>query len=240
MRIHFLIHESFEAPGAYLDWALENGHQVSKTEVYHHEKVPTDSGIADMLIVMGGPQSPKTTLEECDYFDAQAEMVLIKAFADKNKPVVGVCLGAQLMGEAYGADVERSPQKEIGSFDIHLTDAGRENPHLSGFPETATVGHWHGDMPGLSENAKILAYSEGCPRQIVQYGPYQYGFQCHLEFSKDLVEGLIESEDNLDEAAAASDYIHTAQEIRDTDYDEMNVLLKDFLNKLTAHVTGKV
>ena len=72
MRIHFILHETFEAPGAYLAWAALRGHDVSMTKVYRYEKLPKDIDDFDMLILMGGPQSPSSTKKEFPYYDAQS------------------------------------------------------------------------------------------------------------------------------------------------------------------------
>ncbi|MDG2512957.1 hypothetical protein P7B04_09645 [Sphingobium yanoikuyae] len=82
-----------------------------------------------MLIVMGGPQSPATTTDECPHFDAAAERGLIARFVEAGKPVVGICLGSQLIGEALGAAHGHSPEKKIGKFPISLTPEGRANPN---------------------------------------------------------------------------------------------------------------
>ncbi|KAJ1554567.1 hypothetical protein HK405_004666, partial [Cladochytrium tenue] len=106
---------------------------------------------------MGGPQSPATTLEECPHFDAAAERALISACITSGRAVIGVCLGAQLVGEALGARFEHSPEPEIGCFPISLTDEGRLEPLLSHLGSSdVVVGHWHADMPGLTPNASRL------------------------------------------------------------------------------------
>lgn len=122
--------------------------------------------------------------------DAVAEIALIQEFITADKPIIGVCLGAQLLGEAYGAKVEHSPEKEIGNFSIVLTGSGLADERLKTFGQGLTVGHWHGDMPGLTETSEVLAVSKGRLRQIVKYSDKHYAFQCHLEFSKPLVEAL--------------------------------------------------
>lgn len=231
MHIHFLIHESFEAPGVYMEWAKESGYKVTQTNLYNGQALPKAAD-ADMLIVMGGPQGPYTTVEECPYFDAKAEIALMQDYINEDKPVVGVCLGAQLLGEAYGATVERSPEKEIGNFPIFLTEAGKKNALMSGFKDGLVTGHWHGDMPGLPDSAVVLATSKGCPRQIIQFGEKQFGFQCHLEFSKELVAALIAEEDNLDGEARQRQFVQVSSDILSYDYSEMNQTLKDFLTKL--------
>ncbi|HDR2388718.1 type 1 glutamine amidotransferase [Enterobacter roggenkampii] len=234
MHIHFIIHEHFEAPGAYEIWGKSRGCSLSYTRVYQGDPLPEELGGTDMLIIMGGPQSPATTREECPWFDAQAEKALISRAIEAGKTVIGVCLGSQLIGEALGAAFCHSPEKEIGKFPVRLTDAGKANPLFEGFGSVLNVGHWHNDMPGLTPQAKVLAYSEGCPRQIVQYSERVYGFQCHMELTPEVVELLIEHSQNDLRRAGEFRFVETAEKLRSHDYREMNQVLFSFLDKLTA------
>lgn len=234
MHIHFIIHEHFEAPGAYEIWGKSRGCSLSYTRVYQGEPLPEELGHTDLLIIMGGPQSPATTREECPWFDAQAEKALISRAIEAGKTVIGVCLGSQLIGEALGAAFCHSPEKEIGTFPVRLTDAGKANPLFEGFGSVLNVGHWHNDMPGLTPQAKVLAYSEGCPRQIVQYSERVYGFQCHMELTPEVVELLIEHSQNDLRRAGEFRFVETAEKLRSHDYREMNEVLFSFLDKLTA------
>ena len=102
------------------------------------------------------------------------------------------------------------------------------------FGHELNVGHWHNDMPGLTPQAKVLAYSEGCPRQIVQYGERVYGFQCHMELTPEVVELLIEHSQNDLRRAAEFRFVETAEKLRSHDYQEMNQVLFSFLDKLVA------
>ena len=145
--------------------------------------------------------------------------------------VVGVCLGAQLIGEALGAECEHSPEKEIGKFPIFLTEDGARNEKFSGFGETIEAGHWHSDMPGLTPDAKVIAYSEGCPRQIVEYTDLVYGFQCHLEFTQEVIELLIEAETGLPNLALHR-FVQQSDVLRQHDFCDMNLKLFGFLDKL--------
>ena len=234
MHIHFIIHEHFEAPGAYEIWGKKRGCTLSYSRVYQDDPLPQDPGSIDLLIIMGGPQSPATTLMECPWFDAQAEIALIRRAIEAGKTVIGVCLGSQLIGEALGATFCHSPEKEIGKFPIKLTDAGKVNPLFEDFGRELNVGHWHNDMPGLTSQAKTLAYSEGCPRQIVQYSERVYGFQCHMELTPEVVELLIEHSQHDLRRAGAFRFVETAEQLRSHDYREMNQALFSFLDKLTA------
>lgn len=234
MRVHFIVHESFEAPGAYQTWARERNHDMTFSRVYAGEKLPNNAEGIDLLIIMGGPQDPAITLEECAHFDSKGEQAVISAAVNAGKAVIGVCLGSQLIGEALGAPFAHSPEKEIGKFPIMLTEAGLKNEMFSHFGPVLEVGHWHNDMPGLTPDADVIAYSEGCPRQIVAYSERVFGFQCHMELTLDTVELLIaHSEQDLSRAAEYR-FVSTAEMLRSCDYSEMNKALFTFLDKLEA------
>jgi GMP synthase (glutamine-hydrolysing) len=230
------MHESFEAPGAILDWCKKNNVEVSYTKFYNGDTLPEGFFDFDMLFVMGGPQCPSTTTDECSYFNAQAEIEFIKKAIDADKAILGVCLGAQLIGEALGAKFDHSPNREIGVFDLHLTADAKKDPVFSKFDDKFGVGHWHGDMPGLTKDAQILAYSEGCPRQIVKYSPKIYGFQCHFEFNRDSVKGMIENSAEELEKYKDLPYIETPEELLSHDYSDMNAKLFTFLDFLSSQI----
>ncbi|TGR10488.1 hypothetical protein EN833_13215 [Mesorhizobium sp. M4B.F.Ca.ET.190.01.1.1] len=234
MRIHFIIHEAFEAPGFFVSWAESNGYDITASRVYQGDKLPDRAEGIDLLVVMGGPQSPATTKEECPHFDAMDEQRLIRQCVDAGSAVVGVCLGSQLIGEALGAPYEHSPEKEIGAFPITLTEEGRANPKLSHVGKSAVVGHWHNDMPGLTADAKVLAFSEGCPRQIVEYSPLVYGLQCHMELTPEVVELLIAASEPELAAAKNLRFVQQPDVLRANDYTEMNALLQQFLDALVV------
>ena len=91
-------------------------------------------------------------------------------------------------------------------------------------------GEWHNDMPGLTEEAVILAESDGCPRQIVRYGNFLYGFQTHMEFTSGIIrEGLEKSGGDLEKSGR---YIQSREELLAYDYTEMNRLLSGFLDNI--------
>lgn len=226
------MHESFESPAAIEIWAKKKGLNITYTRQYLGDTFPEECDF-DFLVVMGGPQSPATTLEECPHYDAKKEITFIKKAIDQNKILLGACLGAQLIGEALGGKFGHSPNREIGVFPITLTEDGKQDPIIGKFPEKFMVGHWHGDMPGLTPESKILATSEGCPRQIVRYAPKIYGFQCHFEFTPEAIEGMIENNAHELEEYKNLPYIETAEQLRSHNYDEMNNLLFSFLDKIS-------
>lgn len=230
MKLHAIIHESFETLGAIETWAHQNKHSLAYSRVYEGDKLPNSVDDFDFLFVMGGPQSPSTTLEECPHFDAKAEIELIRRAADADKKILGVCLGAQLIGEAFSASYEHSPNKEIGVFNLHLTAEAAHDPIFSTFPKIFPVGHWHGDMPGLAKDSILLAYSEGCPRQIIRYAPKVYGFQCHFEFTPEAIENMLEHCGKEIVSRPDRPYIQSSAELRQHDYQIMNEFLFKFLD----------
>src|ERR1700744_4733422 len=124
MKVHLVVHESYEAPAAIAAWAADRGHLTAYSHVYAGDRVPATADAIDFLVIMGGPQSPGTTLRECPYFDSAAEQALIRAAVAAGRAVVGVCLGAQLLGAALGAPAGPSAHAEIGVFPIRLTADG--------------------------------------------------------------------------------------------------------------------
>lgn len=236
MRVHFVIHEDFEGPGAIEHWVKMRRFHSSYSRVYLYESLP-DVFDFDLLVVMGGPQSSSTTLAECPYFDAAAEMELIRRAVEHKKMVLGVCLGAQLIGEALGGTCIPSPNREVGVFPIQFTADGRNDTLFSHIPDGTVVGHWHNDMPGLTPGSHILAYSEGCPRQIIRYDNRVYGLQCHLEFTADSVEALIAHSGGNLEGSQEVPFVQSAEQLRRNDYREMNKLLFAFLDEFTNQAT---
>lgn len=234
MKIHILMHESFESPGSIIDWAFENDHTATYTCFYMNEELPSDVSGFDMLVVLGGPQSPDTTQQECEYFNAAAEIAFIKKAIDAGKHVLGICLGAQLIGEALGAPYEKSPETEIGAYPVFLTDEGQEHPFFAEQDEAFFVGHWHNDMPGLTADAKVLATSKGCPRQIIEYTPKVYGFQCHMEFTEEDIEDLIDHHEAELAAMADKAFVQDVDMLRKNNFDDMNEILSDFLDYFVA------
>ncbi|CAG9948676.1 unnamed protein product [Clonostachys rosea f. rosea IK726] len=240
MLVHFIVHESFEAPGAYETWALKRGYNATFTRLYLGDTLPVIVDSLDILIVLGGPQTPSTTKDECPYFDAAAERDFILQCISAGKAVVGICLGSQLVSEALGAAWEKSPETEIGNFPITLTTTGRSNDKFEHFDLSIEVGHWHNDMPGLTPEAKIIASSQGCPRQIVEYTNLVYGFQCHMEFNAEVIEGLIEASKDELAGLIENKYVQQPDVLRANDYAKMNETLAVFLDRLTeAYLTAR-
>ncbi len=187
MRVQAILHASFEPTGVIQDWAVCHGHTLMDVYPYRGERL-LELDEFDALIIMGGPQS---VLRVDEYPYLQDEMELIYRSICAHKRVLGFCLGAQLIGQSLGAPGQKSPHKEIGIWPIELNEQGRCDPLLAQFPASFDVMHWHSDMSGIPEGAEVLAYSAGCPRQIIRFADHVYGFQCHLEMTKAVIQRLV-------------------------------------------------
>ena len=233
MKIHIIQQDEWVEPGEIGSWIDRHGYEAALTRCWKYEKVPENAD-ADLLVVLGGWQCPQTTPEECAYFDARAEKDLIRKYAESGKPVLGVCLGAQLVGEALGASYMHSPEREIGAVPVWLTEAGRKDPLFRDFPDRFPAAEWHNDMPGLTPESVVIAQSEGCPRQIVRYGTGVYGFQAHMEFTREIIEkGLADEGESLERSRRPEErFVQSAQDLLDFDYASMNTLFSRFLDAL--------
>ena len=137
------------------------------------------------LIVLGGPMN-------VDQTDAhphlEAEVRAIHQAIERDIPVLGICLGAQLIAKALGSSVRPNPQKEIGWYDVAVSDEGSRDPLFSHFSQSEKLFQWHGDTFAIPEGAVHLASSETCANQAFRYGDKVYGLQFHLEVDEPLVE----------------------------------------------------
>ena len=130
------------------------------------------------LVVLGGPMN-------CDQVDRYPhlgrEVEAIEQAIDDGKPVLGICLGSQLIARALGARVRKNPVKEIGWYDLEPTEAGRSDPLLGRLGARQKIFQWHGDTFDIPDHAVRLASSPDCPNQAFRYGENVYGLQFHLE-----------------------------------------------------------
>ncbi|WP_438432774.1 type 1 glutamine amidotransferase [Gorillibacterium sp. sgz500922] len=190
MKLHYLQHIPLETPGSLLEWAKEAGHTMTRTLFSACEPLPEHAEV-DGLIVMGGPMN---IYEEEAYPWLRAEKAFIRQTIEQHKPVLGICLGSQLIADAIGGKVTANPEPEIGWWPIEWKADALNHPLFARFPRQATVFHWHFDtFSELPPEARVLASSAACGRQAFVYGDRVVGLQFHLENTPELLKGYVEA-----------------------------------------------
>jgi len=182
MHVVAFRHVPFEGLGLIEPALQDRGITVEYADLFQEGAAVPDAAGAAGLIFMGGPMSANDDLP----YLAQ-EIQLIREAVERGQPVLGVCLGSQLIAKALGACVFRNSTKEIGWFDIRLTEAGRQDPLLASLDEPETVFHWHGETFDLPDGAVWLAYSDACRHQAFRVGSNVYGLQFHLEVTPEMI-----------------------------------------------------
>ncbi|MBW4629170.1 MAG: type 1 glutamine amidotransferase [Brasilonema octagenarum HA4186-MV1] len=220
MRIHYLQHVPFEGLASIEQWATRQGKIISATKFYNGDTLPSVDNL-DWVIVMGGPMN---IYEDDKYPWLTSEKKFLAEAIKKNKVVIGICLGSQLIADVLGSKVYKGQEQEIGWYPIKLTTEAQNSPVFASFPESFTVFHWHGDTFDLPPGAVRLAYSEVCSNQAFIYGEKVLGLQFHLESTKDSVRQIIE---NCASELVAGKYIQKPEEMlaRDDDFSNINTAM---------------
>lgn len=185
-RAHYFQHVDFEGLGSIQDWLDDNDYSISSTRFFKNDSLPNPDDI-DLLIVMGGPMSVNDTIE---YPWIQNEISFIQHCIERNKPVLGICLGAQLIAASLGSKIYPNRFKEIGWFEIFGPESGQE--FLPGlFQSNPMVFHWHGETYDLPIDSTLLASSKGCKNQGFVYKTNVIGLQFHLETTPQSAQALV-------------------------------------------------
>ena len=150
----------------------------------------------DGLIVLGGHMN----VDQVDEFPYLIpELEAIKEAITLDMPILGICLGSQLLAKALGANVTKNESKEIGWYDVMVTEEGRSDPLLSKFNNVEKLFQWHGDTFEIPKGAVHLATSENCINQAFRYGNKIYGLQFHLEVDEAMIQRWLVAPINLKE-----------------------------------------
>ena len=175
-------HVPFEGLGLIGPALGERGITIEYADLYRDGASLPDISRAAGLIFLGGPMSVN---DDLPYL--RREMDFVTRAVARRQPVLGVCLGAQLIARALGAPVYRNPVKEVGWFDIHPTETAAADPLFAALNQTETVFHWHSETFDLPPDATLLAYSGACRNQAFRLGAAVYGMQFHLEITPEMI-----------------------------------------------------
>jgi GMP synthase-like glutamine amidotransferase len=188
-----LRHEPFEHLGHFAA-ALDSAGAPFE---YRDLGAPLSLGEAPGVIIMGGPQSANDSLP-----GLRAELALIDDALKAGVPMLGICLGSQLIAKALGARVYRNGQKEIGWFPVRFTESAAGDPMFSSFQSPMNFFHWHGETFDLPEGACWLAYSEKTRHQAFRFSSNVYGLQFHPEVTPEMISDWCQQPANCGDSDA--------------------------------------
>jgi GMP synthase-like glutamine amidotransferase len=226
VKVLALRHVPFESLGRIAPLLDQRGIACDYADLYQEGAPLPDIASYAGLIFLGGPMSANDPLPFLD-----RERAIVAGAVDAGQPLLGICLGSQLIARVLGAAVHRNREKEIGWFDIDFTEAAADDPLFAGIPGPETVFHWHGDTWDLPAGATLLASSQACANQAFRAGRNIYGLQFHLEVTPAMIADWQVQDENcgdVRELAAPLDP-HTnslrLQELSDLVFDRWCALL---------------
>lgn len=202
MSVLILKNMTNEGPGTIETFLKEKAMPYRVIDLYAGEAVP-DTAQFNTLVMLGGPMCAN---EKDRYPFIALEEELARSFEAEGKKVLGICLGAQIMANAFGGRVYKGEQKEAGWKDIELAEDGMRDqymrslaihPAAGDFWKRFRVFHWHGDTFDIPKHAVRLCGSDMYPNQAFRYRSSAYALQFHIEVTKDMIKNWMAAE-NMD------------------------------------------
>jgi GMP synthase (glutamine-hydrolysing) len=187
-RVYVFQHIGCEDLGTFADILAARDVHADHVRLFAGDGMPKDWQRAAALVFLGGPMSVN---DEAHYPYLAAEKAVIRSALEQRMPVLGVCLGSQLIAAAVGSRVFPGARPEIGWAPVSLTMEGRQDPVLAPLAQLAAVFHWHGETFDLPHGAARLAFSALTMNQAFRLGQSAYGLQFHLEVDAPMIAAWI-------------------------------------------------
>jgi GMP synthase-like glutamine amidotransferase len=182
LRVLVVMHVENEGPGLFGELLRAAGAEVQTARLHLGEPLPP-VGEVDAALSLGGPMN---VYEEAEHPFLRDETRFLAEAADRGLPVLGICLGAQMIAKAAGAAVTKNAVQELGWGMVSLTEAGAADPLFSGLPEILPVFQWHGDTFAIPDGGALLATGSACRNQALRHRN-SWGLQFHLEADRALL-----------------------------------------------------
>jgi GMP synthase-like glutamine amidotransferase len=218
-RVLVLTHVENEGPGTLGFFLNYLGVRIRTIRLYEGENLPGDASKYDAIISMGGPMNVD---EEDRYPFLSKEVKFLKRAIDSNVPVIGICLGAQLITKACCAKVERMAEEERGWKRVFLTDEGRRDILFQGLPGIIQVFQWHGYTFDIPYGGELIATAKDCPNQAFRYRN-AYGLQFHIEVTGNMIREWFNDHPELE------DYMDNYQIIEHEYYAQAKQIYANFM-----------
>lgn len=190
-QVIYIQNDEYDHAGLLGTVLREQGVGLDVVHAWKGEPVPTVPNGWSGIVLGGGGMS---AYEADKYPFLESEIRLIHAAQEKGTPVLGICLGAQLMAAALGGRVFPNSKKEVGFYDVRFTPEATNDRLWSGDTATFQPVHWHGDAFSLPPGAVLLGSSELTPHQIFRVEENLYGIQFHLEIDEPVLTEMIETD----------------------------------------------
>lgn len=219
-RVLIITHVESEGPGT-LEHFLRSleGIVIHRTRLYNGETFPNEVREVDAIITMGGPMN---VYDEDEYPFLKEETDFLANAIEANIPILGICLGAQMIAKACHASVNTAFEKECGWRDVSLTDIGRRDILFQGVADPIRAFQWHEDTFEIPHGGVLLATSSECTNQAFRYGN-AYGFQFHVE----VTDGILT--DWFDTVPECREWIGHYEKIKDDFYTQASIIYSNFL-----------
>jgi GMP synthase-like glutamine amidotransferase len=199
-------HAATEGPGFFADFLDSKGIPWKLVRIDAGDTLPMTAEDFSGLVFMGGPMSVNDDLPWIP-----SVLALIREAVEKGIPVLGHCLGGQLMSKALGGTISRNPVKEIGWGELQAASSD-EARRWFGAIERFPGFHWHGETFSIPPGATAILSSAYCPHQAFSYGKH-LGFQCHVEMNADMVRTWCEVGQDEISASSTSPGVQSVEEI---------------------------
>ncbi len=190
-KIIILKHIPREGAGTIERFFRNNAWDIRQIELSAGDKLPDSVEGYRAIILMGGPMN---VYEEDRYPFLKSEDTFLKKALREQIPVLGICLGAQLLAKAAGARIMKSPEKEIGWYKVSLTKEGLKDDFFQSLPAVLNIFQWHEDTFQVPKNGNLLAESDLCKNQAFKVGKNAYGLQFHIEVTTQMIEEWVKIE----------------------------------------------
>ncbi len=221
--IHIFRHNASEGAGYFSDFLERHGIPFHIVKLDQGEAVPGSLDNISALVFMGGAMSVN---DDIDWIAAELNLIRMAIAADM--PVLGHCLGGQLISKALGGKITTNPVKELGWLPVQKQNNAVADDWLTGLPDSFTAFHWHGETFSIPDGATNILASQHCPNQAFVIGN-TLAMQCHIEMKAEMV--IKWATIHAADIASATDTIQTYEQQVES-LDEKIAVLQSHADKL--------